>query len=70
MQRCEEDHELVASEAGDDVPRPELRRQPRGGRAVSYTHLRAHETVLELVCRLLLVKNTHLLHSLDVFMIT
>ena len=26
---------------------------------VSYTHLRAHETVLDLVCRLLLVKNTH-----------
>ena len=30
----------------------------RGGRAapVSYTHLRAHETVLDLVCRLLLEK--------------
>ena len=28
--------------------------------AVSYTHLRAHETVLDLVCRLLLdKKNTH-----------
>ena len=26
--------------------------------AVSYTHLRAHETVLDLVCRLLLVKIT------------
>ena len=26
--------------------------------AVSYTHLRAHETVLDLVCRLLLDKNT------------
>ena len=26
---------------------------------VSYTHLRAHETVLDLVCRLLLEKNTH-----------
>ena len=25
--------------------------------AVSYTHLRAHETVLDIVCRLLLVKN-------------
>ena len=25
-------------------------------RAVSYTHLRAHETVLDLVCRLLLEK--------------
>ena len=31
---------------------------PYGGaiRAVSYTHLRAHETVLDLVCRLLLEK--------------
>ena len=27
-----------------------------GGIAVSYTHLRAHETVLDLVCPLLLVK--------------
>ena len=27
-----------------------------GMRAVSYTHLRAHETVLDLVCRLLLEK--------------
>ena len=28
----------------------------RGLEAVSYTHLRAHETVLDLVCRLLLEK--------------
>ena len=27
-----------------------------GGGSVSYTHLRAHETVLDLVCRLLLEK--------------
>ena len=27
--------------------------------AVSYTHLRAHETVLDLVCRLLLEKTKH-----------
>ena len=27
-------------------------------RAVSYTHLRAHETVLDIVCRLLLEKTT------------
>ena len=27
-------------------------------KAVSYTHLRAHETVLDLVCRLLLEINT------------
>ena len=34
---------------------------------VSYTHLRAHETVLDLVCRLLLEKkkkNQHVRHSL------
>ena len=30
----------------------------RGQKAVSYTHLRAHETVLDLVCRLLLEKKT------------
>ena len=28
----------------------------RGHQSVSYTHLRAHETVLDLVCRLLLEK--------------
>ena len=27
---------------------------------VSYTHLRAHETVLDLVCRLLLEKKKHI----------
>ena len=27
--------------------------------SVSYTHLRAHETVLDLVCRLLLEKKKH-----------
>src|SRR5665811_2526158 len=31
-------------------------RTNRGRHAVSYTHLRAHETVLDLVCRLLLEK--------------
>ena len=30
-----------------------------GDTAVSYTHLRAHETVLDLVCRLLLEKKKH-----------
>ena len=29
------------------------------GMPVSYTHLRAHETVLDLVCRLLLEKKKH-----------
>ena len=32
-------------------------------KAVSYTHLRAHETVLDLVCRLLLEKKTHTQHT-------
>ena len=38
--------------------RPSAIRYPRGTGvgAVSYTHLRAHETVLDLVCRLLLEK--------------
>ena len=30
-----------------------------GAQPVSYTHLRAHETVLDLVCRLLLEKNNN-----------
>mgnify|MGYP003381600753 CR=1 FL=1 len=31
----------------------------RSAAAVSYTHLRAHETVLDLVCRLLLEKKKY-----------
>ena len=31
--------------------------------SVSYTHLRAHETVLDLVCRLLLEKKHHMQSS-------
>ena len=31
--------------------------------AVSYTHLRAHETVLDLVCRLLLAKKNNSIHK-------
>ena len=34
----------------------ELLEHPIVHKAVSYTHLRAHETVLDLVCRLLLEK--------------
>ena len=30
---------------------------------VSYTHLRAHETVLDLVCRLLLEKKKHVIQK-------
>ena len=35
---------------------PPNRGENIGTNAVSYTHLRAHETVLDLVCRLLLEK--------------
>ena len=38
--------EMIASYKPDLIP-------------VSYTHLRAHETVLDLVCRLLLEKKKH-----------
>ena len=38
---------------------------PEGLRAVSYTHLRAHETVLDLVCRLLLEKKTTINYVLN-----
>ena len=31
--------------------------------SVSYTHLRAHETVLDIVCRLLLEKKTYQHHA-------
>ena len=37
----------------DDTPNPDMLI------AVSYTHLRAHETVLDLVCRLLLEKKNN-----------
>ena len=33
------------------------------GKAVSYTHLRAHETVLDIVCRLLLEKKNKYTHK-------
>ena len=41
-------------EALVDVPHQFL-----GAESVSYTHLRAHETVLDLVCRLLLEKKNN-----------
>ena len=37
----------------------ELGKRVIGQKAVSYTHLRAHETVLDLVCRLLLEKKNN-----------
>ena len=36
--------------------------QVDGESTVSYTHLRAHETVLDLVCRILLEKKKHKHH--------
>ena len=38
------------------VDRPDVKGREGIFKAVSYTHLRAHETVLDLVCRLLLEK--------------
>ena len=37
---------------------------------VSYTHLRAHETVLDLVCRLLLEKKNNPKHSVNSLRLT
>ena len=46
-----------AGDVADAHRRGERGHQRRvGADAVSYTHLRAHETVLDLVCRLLLEK--------------
>src|SRR5665811_1884577 len=53
---------FVLESSADDPPalmsHPVLRwgHRARTARTVSYTHLRAHETVLDLVCRLLLEK--------------
>ena len=44
----------VAVRVGGNLGEPAL--DLLGDAAVSYTHLRAHETVLDLVCRLLLEK--------------
>ena len=43
----------LMTEAGLDIPRIHASQRDD---SVSYTHLRAHETVLDLVCRLLLEK--------------
>ena len=37
------------------------------GVPVSYTHLRAHETVLDLVCRLLLEKKRYIARKIFVY---
>ena len=46
--------------SGADPPRRIV-----GARPVSYTHLRAHETVLDLVCRLLLEKTQNTSSRVD-----
>eukprot|EP00831_Metopus_contortus_P070387 TRINITY_DN63860_c0_g1_i1.p2 TRINITY_DN63860_c0_g1~~TRINITY_DN63860_c0_g1_i1.p2 ORF type:complete len:113 (+),score=25.80 TRINITY_DN63860_c0_g1_i1:185-523(+) len=50
----------IEATVGDDVMEPMTIPEGRSGQfkieAVSYTHLRAHETSLHLVCRLLLEK--------------
>ena len=65
-----EGHDPVEITAGRKV-RDRLTENNRLGlrtrvRAVSYTHLRAHETVLELVCRLLLEKKKQI-HNRHMF---
>ena len=52
------DVRLVPNDPAVDVPGVAFDRlgDEDGPGAVSYTHLRAHETVLDLVCRLLLEK--------------
>ena len=45
VQKSYDGESLVVKDLNLDIPK-----------AVSYTHLRAHETVLDLVCRLLLEK--------------
>ena len=47
---------LVAAVTGERAGRREFAQFMADHLAVSYTHLRAHETVLDLVCRLLLEK--------------
>ena len=56
-QRCPDDGEdLVLARAGNQPTTDYRRREQPDHQPVSYTHLRAHETVLDLVCRLLLEK--------------
>ena len=50
---------LYPAAAIDDTLQESLHQELWTG-SVSYTHLRAHETVLDLVCRLLLEKKTTL----------
>ena len=55
------DQLVLSAETRDRGGKGASRELRREGRVpVSYTHLRAHETVLDIVCRLMLEKkNTH-----------
>ena len=58
-QTTDRDKQLILDEfrrGSQDTPGGFENRGFSGNRPVSYTHLRAHETVLDLVCRLLLEK--------------
>ena len=50
------DRELCLAPTHEEVVTDLVRREVRSYKAVSYTHLRAHETPEQLVCRLLLEK--------------
>ena len=50
------DYEYELMLDGSDIDLTKETEKIDGLSAVSYTHLRAHETVLDLVCRLLLAK--------------
>ena len=54
--RSEGIDDFTVTQGGDDV---HFARAAECRSPVSYTHLRAHETVLDLVCRLLLEKNNN-----------
>src|SRR5665811_2375066 len=56
LQSSEEDDQREAHLEPDHHAHDRQERRPGVSQPVSYTHLRAHETVLDLVCRLLLEK--------------
>ena len=47
---------ITKQDAGNEKMKVIAGHIAEGAMAVSYTHLRAHETVLDIVCRLLLAK--------------
>ena len=57
------DQESGQDEMGIGITSVRRNRAPQI-RSVSYTHLRAHETVLDIVCRLLLEKKKNSTHDL------